>query len=184
MEWFATRAPEIALEKTAADRKRGIQRLREHGSPLMSRIRQWREGGPRVSADVVRAYGDYPFLGRGDINLYSLFVESAMNLIKPDGLVGLLTPSGICADKTAATFFKFVSTSGRLSSLFDFENRRPGLPHFFPDVDSRQKFCALILGGDERRFEQTDCAFFLHETDTIDDSDRCFPTDARGLRTG
>lgn len=174
VEWFATRAPEIALEKTAAERKRGIQRLREHGSPLMSEFDMARRRSESLSS-VVRAYGDYPFLGRGDINLYSLFVESALNLIKPDGLVGLLTPSGICADKTAATFFKFVSTSGRLSSLFDFENRRPGLPHFFPDVDSRQKFCALILGGDERRFEQTDCAFFLHETDTIGDSDRCFP---------
>ena len=47
-----------------------------------------------------------------------------MGLVKPDGLVGLLTPSGIYADKTAARFFKSVSTSGRVSSLIDFENRR------------------------------------------------------------
>ena len=37
-------------------------------------------------------------LGGGDINLYSLFVERAMSLVKPDGFVGLLTPSGIYAD--------------------------------------------------------------------------------------
>ena len=72
-----------------------------------------------------------------------------MNLIKPDGFVGLLTPSGIYADKTAARFFESVSIKGRLSGLFDFENRRLGtaLPPFFPDVDSRFKFCALIFGG-------------------------------------
>ena len=66
--------------------------------------------------------------------------------------VGLLTPSGIYADKTAANFFKAVSTTGRVAGLFDFENRRLGtdLPPFFPDVDSRFKFCALILGGEER----------------------------------
>ena len=68
-----------------------------------------------------------------DINLYSLFVERSMSLIKPDGFVGLLTPSGIYADKTAARFFKSVSTKGRVAGLFDFENRRPGtdLPPFF-----------------------------------------------------
>ena len=71
-----------------------------------------------------------------DINLYSLFVERSMSLIKPDGFVGLLTPSGIYADKTAARFFKSVSTSGRVGGLLDFENRRLGtdLPPFFPDI--------------------------------------------------
>ena len=112
-----------------------------------------------------------------DINLYSLFVERAMSLIKPDGFVGLLTPSGIYADKTAAQFFKSVSTSGRVSGLFDFENRRlgTGLPPFFPDVDSRFKFCALIFGGGERRFDETECAFFLHDPAALNDPERCFP---------
>ena len=95
--------------------------------------------------------------------------------------MGLLTPSGIYADKTAARFFKSVSTSGRLSGLFDFENRRLGtdLPPFFPDVDSRFKFCALIFGGEERRFDETECAFFLHNIKTINDPDRCFPLPRR-----
>ena len=116
-------------------------------------------------------------LGGGDVNLYSLFVERAMSLIKPDGFVGLLTPSGIYADKTAARFFKSISTSGRVGGLFDFENRRLGtdLPPFFPDVDSRFKFCALIFGGEERRFKKSECAFFLHDTRTIEDPERCFP---------
>ena len=115
----------------------------------------------------------YPLLGGGDINLYSLFVERAMRLAKPDGIVGLLTPSGIYADKTAARFFKTVSTSGRVGGLFDFEKpeRFPSSPTFTP----RFKFCALIFGGEERRFPQTDCAFFLHDTAAIDDPDRCFP---------
>ena len=88
---------------------------------------------------LVRGSGHYPLLGSGDINLYSLFVERAMGLVKPDGFVGLLTPSGIYADKTAARFFKSVSTNGRVSSILDFENRGFGTdPPFFPDVDTRQ----------------------------------------------
>ena len=127
--------------------------------------------------EFIRSSDEYPLLSGGRINLYSLFVERAMSLIKPDGFIGLLTPSGICADKTAARFFQSVSTSGRIAGLFDFENRRLGtdLPPFFPDVDPRFKFCALIFGGEERLFDQTECAFFLHDTKTIDDADRCFP---------
>ena len=130
---------------------------------------------PKGRADslgrLVRASGHYPLLGGGDINLYSLFVERAMRLVKANGLVGLLTPSGIYADKTAAKFFKSVSTRGRVAGLYDFENRKI----FFKDVHASFKFCALIFGGAERRFDETACAFFLHDTKTIADADRCFP---------
>ena len=176
VEWFATRSTELALAPTAAERRAGIRRLRQRGNPLADQLDAAKEQADRLG-QLVRASGNYPLLGGGDINLYSLFVERAMGLIKPDGFVGLLTPSGIYADKTAARFFKSVSTSGRLSGLFDFENRRLGtdLPPFFPDVDSRFKFCALIFGGEERRFDETECAFFLHNIKTINDPDRCFP---------
>ena len=176
VEWLATRDPEAALLTTAAARKSRIRWLRDKGSPLAGELDAAKERADRLG-DLVRASGHYPLLGGGDINLYSLFVERAMGLVKRDGIVGLLTPSGIYADSTAARFFKSVSTAGRVAGLFDFENRRPGmgLPPFFPDVDSRFKFCALIFGGEERRFEETECAFFLNDTQTIKDPDRCFP---------
>ena len=175
VEWFSTRSPELALAPTAAARKTGIQQLRDKGAPLADEFDAAKERANKLG-ELIRASGNYPLLGGGDINLYSLFVERAMGLIKPDGFVGLLTPSGIYADKTAADFFKSVFTSGRVSGLFDFENRRlgTGLPPFFPDVDSRFKFCALVFGGAERRFQETECAFFLHDTETISDSERCF----------
>ena len=105
VEWFATRVPEIALAKTAAERRKGIQRLREHGSPLMAEFDTAKLRSESLSL-MVRTNGNYPLLGRGDINLYSIFVERAMNLIKPNGLVGLLTPSG-----SAPTRLRPVSSS-------------------------------------------------------------------------
>ena len=170
VEWFATRDPEIALAPTAAARGKGIQRLRDQGSPLAAEFDDAKNRADRLG-EMIRASGHYPLLSGGDINLYSLFVERAMNLIKPDGFVGLLTPSGIYADKTAARFFKSVSTSGRVGGLFDFENRKI----FFKDVHASFKFCALIFGGEARRFDETKCAFFLHDTKEIHDEDRCFP---------
>ena len=170
VEWFATRAPEIALEPTAAARKAAIKRLRKQDAPLAAEFDAAKARADDLS-QMVRKSGHYPLLGAGDINLYSLFVERAMNLVKPDGFLGLLTPSGIYADKTAAKFFKSVSTSGRLASLFDFENKKI----FFKDVHASFKFCAITFGGEERTFDEAKCAFFLHDTETINDQERRFP---------
>ena len=170
VEWFATRAPRLALAPTAAARREGIRRLRNRGSPLADEFDEAKERADRLG-QVVRGSGEYPLLGGGDINLYSLFVERAMDLVKPDGFVGLLTPSGIYADKTAAKFFKSVSTTGRVGGLFDFENRKV----FFKDVHSSFKFCVFVFAGEERRFDETMCAFFLHDITTINDPERCFP---------
>ena len=148
VEWFATRDPHLARAPTAAARREGIRRLREQGDPLAAAFDQAKARADRLG-QVIRASGHFPLLGGGDINLYSLFVERSLRLVKPSGLVGLLTPSGIYADKTAARFFKSVSTTGRVAGIYDFENRRLGTdqPPFFPDIDSRFKFCALIVGG-------------------------------------
>ena len=175
VEWFATRAEHIALQQTAAGRRNAIRDLRKNDPDLADDFERAKERADQLGK-AIRASGDYPLLGRGDINLYSLFVERAMHLIKPDGLVGLLTPSGIYGDKTAADFFRQISTRGNVYGLYDFENRRLGtdMPPYFPDVDSRFKFCALIFGGSNRVLGETKCAFFLHDTEEINDPDRCF----------
>ena len=107
-------------------------------------------------------------LSRGDVNLYSLFVERAMSLVKPDGVIGLLVPSGIASDKTAAPFFQSVATEGRLRALYDFENRRTrfDVPPFFPDVDSRFKFCAFVAGRAPTDVP-AQCAFFLQDVSEL-----------------
>ncbi len=101
-------------------------------------------------------------------------MERAQSLIKPSGIVGLLTPSGIASDKGASEFFKGIATAGRLGTLLDFENRTG----FFPDVDSRFKFCAFVFGGSQRTFSEARCAFFLHSVDELADSERYFTLSA------
>ena len=176
VEWFATRDPELARAPTAALRRKGIKKLRDRGEPLAAAFDEAKQRADSLLT-LFRTSGDYPALGRGDINLYSLFVERALSVLKPGGTVGLLVPSGIYADKTAAPFFQSMSTGGRVAGLFDFENRRrrTGLAPFFPDVDSRFKFCALILGGDGRTFPATRCGFFLDSAGDLGDPERCFP---------
>ena len=162
VEWFATHRPEIAQAVRASDRKGMIAELERKNDPVWRDYLLVRERAGRAAA-VARSCGYYPFLSSGDINIYALFVERGHELIKPDGIVGLLVPSGIAGDKSSSVFFKSVSTAGRLGALLDFENR--GI--FFPDVHRSFKFCAFVSGGQRRRFQEAHCAFFLHGTKQI-----------------
>jgi hypothetical protein len=181
VEWFAARRPEIALAPRAADRKRMIAALVEAEDPLAANFLTAKDRAEQGTW-VARACGDYPLLSGGDVNLYSLFVERAMTLVKRDGMIGLLTPSGIASDKTAAPFFKSVATDARLKALYDFENRRTryGAEPFFPDVDSRFKFCAFIASPSQT-FEAAQCAFFLQDVSELRDPERCFQLTAENF---
>ncbi len=182
VEWFSERSPAIAAQSRAADRKKMIAalqgvRMTQTATYQPPRVDLWSqyqqaveraEANARVVGNGKLGSGDYPMLGGGDVNLYSLFVERAQALCAADGLVALLTPSGIAADKGAAQFFNSLSSTGRLGALFDFENRKV----FFPDVDSRFKFCAMLFGGLQRNFAQTRCAFYVHQLAELDEPAR------------
>jgi hypothetical protein len=181
VEWFAARRRDIAFTPRAADRARMIAALTASGDPL---ARDYARANARAetAARMAQASGDYPLLSGGDVNRYSLFVERAMALVKPRGLVGLLTPSGIASDKTAAPFFQGVATHGRLKALYDFENRRRrfGKEPFFPDVDSRFKFCVFVASPAPLATPAL-CASFLQDVSELADAERCFPLTAENF---
>lgn len=174
VEWFAARRPEIALAQRASDRGRMIAALKADADPLYEDFEK-ADARAADTACMARASGHYPLLSRGDINLYSLFVERAHALVKPNGMVGLLTPSGIASDLSASAFFREVAVGGHLKALYDFENRRTrhGLEPFFPDVDSRFKFCAMVASP-KRTFASASCGFFLQAVGERTDPDRAF----------
>ena len=162
VEWFAERAPTIARQVRAADRKSAIADLRRAADPLVAdydAASARAETGMRVARDG----GAYPLMSRGDINLYSLFVERAQALLRPEGVAGLLTPSGVASDLTAAPFFRCLSTAGRVLTLYDFENGRMRGGPAFPDVHRSFKFCAFVAGGPARTAVAAECGFFLQE---------------------
>ena len=168
VEWFTERKKEIASARRSSDRKQIIKTLEEHGDPLATAYK----AASRLASDglaMARRGGDYPLLSRGDVNLYSLFVERAMTIVRRSGLIGLIVPSGIASDKTAANFFKGVSTEGRLKSLYDFENKKV----FFPHVHASFKFCAFVASPTPTKGEAR-CAFYIHSVSELDDPERCF----------
>ena len=110
-----------------------------------------------------------------------------MTIVKPDGMVGLLTPSGIASDKTAARFFKGVSTQGRLRALYDFENRRTryDAQPFFPDVDSRHSnSVSFVASPSPSETIQARCAFYPPgRIAELDDPGALFPAHGGGFRS-
>ncbi|HEV2301616.1 MAG TPA: hypothetical protein VGR91_08620 [Stellaceae bacterium] len=176
VEWFAARRREIALAQRAADRRRMVAALQTAGDPLALDYAK-AEARAEAAFRIARGCGDYPLLSSGDMNIYSLFVERAMSLVKPTGMVGLLTPSGIASDKTAAPFFKSVATGGRLKALYDFENKGDRRPLLFADVHPQFKFCTFIFSPSPLS-SPAQCAFFLQDVSELKDPERCFPLTA------
>lgn len=172
VEWFAERKRDVALAPKAADRKKKIKKLINEGDPLAV---DFIKAASRAEAAIriARKGGDYPLLSKGDINLYSLFVERSMTIVKDSGYIGLLVPSGIASDKSAAVFFKSVATEGRLKALYDFENKKV----FFPDVHASFKFCTFVASRSETP-RKAKCAFYLHNLEELNDDDRCFELSA------
>ena len=165
VEWFApqSRRPAIASAAPASRRRAMIAQLQAQGDPLHDEYTD-----ALNAADAMLQYGrisgDYPLLGGGDANLYRLFMERAAALTQSGGVTALLTPSGIYGDQSAAKFFSDLTANRRLLALYDFENRRgPDSGQFFPDVDSRFKFCALVIGGSERTSNEVPAGFLLHD---------------------
>ena len=165
VEWFApaTRRPDIARAAPAARRQAMVAQLETAADPLYADY-----AAAVAQADTLlqygRACGDYPQLGGGDTNLYRLFVERAQGLTGENGVYALLTPSGIYGDRSAADYFGAIAGANRLLCLYDFENRRgPEQDRFFPEVDSRFKFCVLATGGANRTADTIPCGFLLQD---------------------
>ena len=170
--WFEARNREISLAPTGAVRKAKIKALKNADDSLWT---EYEKASGRLIAGtrVVRSGEIYSKLNVGKLNLFKLFVERAFQLAKPNGIIGMLTPSGIASDQSSSEFFRNVATNGHLKALYDFENKKV----FFPDVHASFKFCTLIASP-KRTFSAAKCAFFLRRIDEISDPERAFPITA------
>jgi hypothetical protein len=165
VEWFAARRPEIARAERASERKNMIAALKAASDPLYSDFEK-ADARAADSARMARTSGEYPMLSRGDVNLYSLFVERAQGLVKPDGMVGLLTPVGIGTDKGASAFFSNITAGEKLRSFISFENKRRWL---FKDVHAEDQPTVIIFSGGSRRFNRFSYAVKLHSMIELED---------------
>jgi hypothetical protein len=93
------------------------------------------------------------------------------NLVRASGRTGAVLPTGTATDDTNKAFFAEIAISGRLSSLYDFENREA----IFAGVHRMYKFSLLTLRGKSNSNPApAEFAFFLTKADQLRDEKRRF----------
>lgn len=104
----------------------------------------------------------HPFIHQGsaDLNTYKLFLELSHALLRTQGRLGMIVPSGIYTDKGTTDLRELFLGQCDWQWLFGFENREKVF-----DIDSRFKFCPLIVqkGGQTQAIR----AAFMHRN--VDD---------------
>jgi hypothetical protein len=115
----------------------------------------------------------YTRQGTGDWNLFKLFMERDMSLVKQGGHFSLLVPSAFQTDEGCAALRRWFTTEHRLDELTSFENRgytvlengREKTKHIFPDVDSRFKFgfFKVVKGAPTPKDHSFNARFYLHD---------------------
>ncbi|MBX7255940.1 MAG: ATP-binding protein [Candidatus Hydrogenedentes bacterium] len=85
-----------------------------------------------------------------DVNLYKLFTEQCVNLLRRGGHCGIVLPSGIYTDMGTKQLRALLFKETKITGLFCFENRK----QIFEGVDSRFKFVVLTYekGGSTSDF--------------------------------
>jgi len=99
---------------------------------------------------------------RIDINLYKLFIEKFHQLLKENGIAGIVVPSGICSDLGTKGLRKLLFEKHQILELCGFINRKP----IFEDVHRQFKFCTLLFkkGGSTKTFQ---AKFSVYDDDTL-----------------
>ncbi|NKB59544.1 MAG: hypothetical protein GKS00_24760 [Alphaproteobacteria bacterium] len=108
------------------------------------------------AAEFMRRSGRYKMfaegnLGKGDFNVYRLFVELALTAIRPGARAAQFVPENLYNGANAAAIRKHLFTNMRLQTIVAFENTKK----IWFDIDSRAKFClyVAIAGGQTTEFD-------------------------------
>jgi hypothetical protein len=97
-----------------------------------------------------------------DINLYKLFVEQCINLLRHEGRCGMITPGGVYTDLGTKQIRDVLLTNNTVSNLFGLSNEK----FIFEAVHHSQKFCIIsfMKGG---RTESIEAAFRINPREAV-----------------
>jgi hypothetical protein len=164
VEYFASRAPEIAT-LTGNARKKAITALEQINPKIWNEYiidkRKFES-----SNQFFRSVDRFSLTAFRKLNTYALFAETMYRITAPNGRAGFIVPTGIATDDSTKHFFAHLVENEKLASLYDFENRRK----FFPEIDSRIKFCLMTTGASET----ADFSFFMTDTKQLAERERHF----------
>jgi hypothetical protein len=170
VQYFASIDTEIAAAQTTVRRQQLIAQLEVSRPDIAVAFRAKRYAADRVGGFFVNS-GSYPDSAAGRLDLYALFVECVMSMVKASGRIGLVVPTGVATAVPLGRLWRSVFHAARLISLADFDNTAG----YFRGVDSRKKFCLLTVSGSPRPDHSSRFGFFLPSADSTSITEHCFP---------
>ena len=132
--------PDIEREANSQKRKKLIKELFNQ-NPLIATSWIREKNRFRAIGDFIRSSDQFQLTSNGELNLYSLFTEVAMNIGKSTSWIGLILKSTIFTGSTNSKLTKYLVESGKIRSVYDFRNN-----NFFKDVAPVEKFTLATMG--------------------------------------
>ncbi len=126
-------------------------------------ILRGRSGGGSPLQTFVRTSGIYRLRGGGHINLFQLFVERALSLVRRGGRFGFVLPAGFASDHGCAALRRHLLGRTSVDSFLSLENR-DGL---FP-IHRGLKFL-LVSGATGGSTSTIACRFAVRSPETLDE---------------
>jgi hypothetical protein len=133
------------------------------GNPPWEMLRGRRAGEGTGLTEFTRASGIYALQGDGHANLFQLFLERALMLVRPDGRIGVVLPSGFATDHGCAALRRHLLNHAQVDTFISLENR-DGL---FP-IHRALKFLLITAtaGGSTAALS---CRFSIRAPDVLDE---------------
>jgi Eco57I restriction-modification methylase len=121
-----------------------------------------RAAASRLTA-FARGSGVYALQGNGHANLYQLFLERMLSLLRRGGRLGVILPAGLAIDQGAASLRRALLDRSVVDTLISFENRDGVFP-----IHRGLKF--LLLSATTGSETTTlPCRFGVRRPETLDD---------------
>ena len=132
-------------------------------------VRAERKREARQLTDFVRESGIYTVASRAHLNRYRLFVERALQIVRPGGRVGLVLPFGALTDGGAAPLRRHLFERAAVDSVTGFDNRGGIFP-----IHRSVRF-ALLTATTAQPTTRISCRFGITRPDDLDRPDQAWP---------
>jgi hypothetical protein len=178
-EFFAATFPEISTATSAKDKSRLLDQLRATQPDLWLAYVDYARCTNAEGAFTSNS-GRFPLGAVGRVNIYRLFVETALQGTGRAGRLGLVIPSGFAFDSFSQPLFRAIFQGRQLVSFHDFENS-DGL---FPGVHRSQRFGLLTGLGSPGSRSESKFLFFATSTAELREQGRTLllaPTETESI---
>ena len=138
-EFFSHHEPEIRFQDR--DGQKAIMNRLLEDSSISAKWKEYRRS-LYAAVHFMKASGRYTLfapgnLGKGDFNVYRMFVETALRTIRGNGRVSQVVPEGLYSGANCMAIRKELFENCELDGFLGFENTRQV---WFDGIDSRMKF--------------------------------------------